>query len=325
VSGLPQVDAPDPEGETISVIICAYTLDRWNHLCAAVESVRSQTRAPLETIVVIDGNEELEHRARGALGGIEVLHNIHRAGLSGGRQTGADRARGSILAFLDDDATADPEWLEELARAYDDPLVLGAGGLIEPAWEQSQPRWFPPEFTWVVGCTYAGMPRRTARIRNPIGANMSVRADVLRRAGPFDPRLGRAPGAKALSGTAEETEFSIRASREHPGHYWIYEPRARVLHAVPPQRATWRYFVRRCVVEGTAKALLSSITGSEDGLRSERTYARSILPRALLRELGRGVRGQPDGFARAAAIVAGLTITAAAYLRTRCSLAVRSS
>jgi glycosyltransferase involved in cell wall biosynthesis len=313
------------EAETVSVIICAYTLDRWNHLRAAVESVRVQTAPALETIVVIDGNDELERRARGELSGVEVLRNAHRAGLSGGRQTGADRARGSILAFLDDDAAADPDWLEQLAGVYEDPLVLGAGGLIEPAWEQSPPRWFPPEFAWVVGCTYAGMPRKTARIRNPIGANMSVRAAVLRRAGAFDPRLGRAPGAKALSGTAEETEFSIRASREHPGHYWIYEPRARVVHAVPPERATWRYFVRRCVVEGTAKALLASIAGSDDGLRSERAYARSILPRAVLRDLGRGVRGHADGFARASAIVAGLTITATAYLRTRCSLAVQSS
>jgi glycosyltransferase involved in cell wall biosynthesis len=319
------MSAPHPEPETFSVIICAYTLDRWVNLCAAVESVRGQAKVALETIVVIDGNDELERRARGELTGVEVLHNVHRAGLSGGRQTGADRARGSILAFLDDDAAADPDWLEQLAGAYEDPLVLGAGGLIEPAWEQSRPRWFPPEFAWVVGCTYAGMPRKTARIRNPIGANMSVRATVLRRAGAFDPRLGRAPGAKALSGTAEETEFSIRASREHPGHYWLYEPRARVVHAVPPERATWRYFVRRCVVEGTAKALLASITGSDDGLRSERAYARSILPRAMLRELGRGVRGHPEGFARASAIVAGLTITAMAYLRTRCALAVRSS
>lgn len=45
------------------------------------------------------------------------------------------------------------------------------------------PVWFPCEFDWVVGCTYAGMDVRSGRIRNPIGANMSIRADVIARAG----------------------------------------------------------------------------------------------------------------------------------------------
>jgi glycosyltransferase involved in cell wall biosynthesis len=306
------------------VIICAYTLDRWANLVAAVTSVARQTRPPLETIVVIDGNDELERRARAQLRDVEVLRNAYLPGLSGGRQTGAERARGSVLAFLDDDAIADVDWLERLAGAYEDPLALGAGGLIEPAWERPAPGWFPAEFNWVVGCTYAGMPSTLARVRNPIGANMSVRAAVLARAGAFDPRLGRAPGAKPLSGTAEETEFCIRAAREHPGHHWLYEPRARVRHAVPPQRATWAYFVRRCVVEGTAKAVLSAIAGSDDGLSTERAYVRSVLPRALRRELGAGLRGERDALGRAGAIVAGLGITAAAYLSARVTARVRS-
>jgi len=303
--------------DTISVIICAHTLDRWATLCAAVASVAAQTRPALETLVVIDGNDELERRARLELAVVEVLRNAHGAGLSGARQTGADRARGSILAFLDDDAVACANWLEALAAAYADPLVLGAGGLIEPSWQRSEPAWFPAEFNWVIGCTYAGMPSETARVRNPIGANMSMRAEVLAAAGGFDSRFGRAPGAKPLSGTAEETEFSIRAARANPGHHWIYEPRARVRHDVPAQRGTMRYFARRCVVEGTAKASLTAVAGADDGLRSERAYVRSVLPRALTRELGRGIRGDRRGFARAGAIVAGLTITTAAYVRAR--------
>lgn len=309
---------------TVSVIVCAYTIERWANLQDAVASIGRQSAPPLETIVVIDGNDALEALARRELSAVTVLANAHRQGLSGARQTGAEHASGSVLAFLDDDAAADPDWLEQLVAAYADPLVLGAGGLIDPAWEGGAPGWFPAEFNWVVGCTYAGMPQTTAHVRNPIGANMSVRASVLTAAGAFDPRLGRAPGAKALSGTAEETEFCIRASREHPGHHWIYEPRARVVHAVPPARSTWRYFVRRCVVEGTAKALLSGIAGSDDSLRSERSYVRSVLPRAVLRDLARGLRGNRDGFARAGAIIAGLAITTGAYGWTRATGVLRA-
>ncbi|MGA2757608.1 MAG: glycosyltransferase family 2 protein [Solirubrobacteraceae bacterium] len=312
------------EADAISVIVCTHTLERWEYLRAAVDSVRAQTLAPAETIVVIDGNAALERRARAELEGVEVLRNLHTPGLSGGRQSGAERARGSILAFLDDDAVADRDWLQRLADVYRDPLVLGVGGAIDPVWEQPPPRWFPAEFNWVIGCSYVGMPTSAQRVRNVIGANMSMRATVLAQAGAFDSRLGRAAGARALSGSAEETELCIRAARQHPGHYWIYEPRARVVHSVPPQRGTWRYFVRRCGVEGTAKAVLSGIAGAQDGLSSERRYVRSVLPRAVGRELAGAVRGHPDGLARASAITAGLAITAAAYGRGRWALSNRS-
>ena len=311
-------------GPSISVIICAYTLERWDNLVEVVGSVLAQTRPALETIVVIDGNDELARLARETFADAVVLANAYEPGLSGGRRTGSERARGEVVAFIDDDAVADPDWLEQLSGPYQDPNVLGAGGVIEPLWEQPPPRWFPAEFNWVVGCTYAGMPVHRDRIRNPIGANMSVRATVLARTGAFDPRLGRVPGAKAVSGAAEETEFCVRASQLHPGHYWIYEPRARVRHHVPPQRATWRYFVRRCVVEGTSKAQLAQVTGAEDGLRTERRYVRSVLPRAVLRDLVEGARGRLEGFAQAAAIFAGLAITTSAYVCTLADLRRRA-
>jgi hypothetical protein len=312
--------AAEPREPSISVVICAYTLARWADLERAVESLGAQTRPPLETIVVIDNNRELETRARAELTGALVVANAHEPGLSGGRRTGTARARGEVIAFLDDDAIADRDWLEQLAAVYEDPLVLGAGGLIEPLWVAPPPAWFPAEFNWVVGCTYAGMPVRRGRVRNPIGANMSVRVGVLARAGAFDPRLGRSPGAGPVHGTAEETEFCIRASQAHPGHYWIYEPRARVRHTVPPERASFAYFARRCVVEGTAKAQLALYAGADEGLRSEREYTRAVLPRAVARNLRAGLRGEPGGFARAGAIVAGLAITAGAYVRTRARL-----
>ena len=93
--------------------------------------------------------------------------------------------------------------------------------------------------------------------------------------------------------------------------------RRSVRHVVPPQRATLRYFVRRCYVEGQAKALLTALTGTAEGLRAERTYTRSVLPRAVLRNLRAGTRGDPGGFGRAGAIVGGFAVTVLAYGRTR--------
>ena len=316
-----EVTGEHPPGEAsppdVSVIICAYTLERWAYLSAAVGSVARQTLPARETIVVIDHEGELERRARSELEGAVVIANAHARGLSGARQTGAQRASGSVLAFLDDDAAAASDWLEWLIAPYADPLVLGVGGRIDAVWEGGRPRWFPPEYDWVVGCSYVGLPQTTARIRNPIGANMSVRASVLAVAGAFDARLGRSAGTGAVSGAAEETEFAIRAARTHPGRHWVYEPRAAAAHAVPASRATWRYFARRCAVEGSAKGQLAAIAGTGDGLRSERAYVRSVLPRALGRELARGMRGDAGGFAAAGAVVTGLLLTAASYARAR--------
>jgi len=315
------VGGPELEREAgvdFSVIICAFTFDRWGALVQAVGSARDQTLPPREVIVVIDGNDELQQRAEAALDGAIVTANVGASGLCGGRQTGGEMASGTILVYLDDDAIADPDWLEQLAAAYLDPDVLGAGGLVEPMWLGPAPRWLPAEFNWIVGCTYAGLPQHAGRIRNPIGANMSMRADVLARTGGFEPQLGRTNRGKSMSGTCDETEFCIRASRLHPGGYWVFQPGARVRHAVPPERTTWRYFVRRCRLEGASKAVLTGIAGEEDGLRSERAYTRSVLPRAVARELGSVLRG--DGLAgllRAATIVMGLLLTGGAYAEGR--------
>ena len=209
-----------------SVVICAHTLDRWDELNRAVGSVRTQTCAPREIVVVVDNNEALRERAAREIAGVTVLPNAKQPGLSGGRMTGAEYITAPVIAFLDDDAVADPRWLEELLEAYRDPAVLGAGGPVEPLWQAPPPSWFPGEFRWVVGCTYAGMHVRDGRIRNPIGANMSVRADVLRGAGGFTSELGRRKLGFSVSGRAkiggkaescEETEFCIRAARLYPG------------------------------------------------------------------------------------------------------------
>ncbi|MFC0242574.1 glycosyltransferase family 2 protein [Rhodopseudomonas telluris] len=314
--------------ETIdaSVVICAHTLDRWDDLTRAVASVRAQQPPARELIVVIDNNEHLRERAAREIDGVTILANEGPAGLSGARMTGAAHATGTVIAFLDDDAVTEPGWLAALLDAYLDPAVIGAGGPVEPLWRAPRPAWFPDEFLWVVGCTYAGMHIQQGRIRNPVGANMSVRADVLRRAGGFTSDLGRRKLGFSVSGKAriggkaescEETEFSIRTARLNPGCHWAYRRGAQVRHCVPAQRTTWKYFVQRCLVEGTAKAVLTRLTGHADGLGAENRYVREVLPRAVARNLVAALRGEPGALGRAGAIVAGFTLTAFAYARTR--------
>jgi len=295
---------------TVSVVVCAYTMARWDLLGRALCSVRSQTRRALEVLLVVDHCPELLARAE-ELPGVRVFANVGAVGLSGARNTGVARARGDVVAFLDDDAAAAPDWLERLIRPYDDPHIAGVGGLVVAEWEGGKPAWFPQEFNWVVGCSYVGQPTVISAVRNPIGANMSFRRDAVLAVGGFSADVGRM-GARPLG--CEETELSIRVVRHDPASFIVLEPRSVVRHHVPGGRSRWGYFWRRCWAEGLSKAAVSRLTDPRSALSSERSYALRTLPRGVAHGMADAVRrGEPSGAARALAIGAGLSITAAGY------------
>lgn len=299
-------------GESVSVVICAYTLDRWAELVQAVISVGDQTRHPDQTIVVIDHNPALLERARQTFTDATVIANPSDRGLSGARNAGVAAARGEIVAFLDDDARADRQWLAGLLSAYRDPSVVGTGGLVEPRWRSRRPaRWLPREFYWTIGCSYTGLPTEVAAIRNPIGASMSFRREAIVRAGGFREGVGRV-GAVPLG--CEETELAVRIAGASPAFKIMHTPAARVDHLVTPERARWRYFTHRCWNEGRSKAAVVHHVGARAGLASERSYVLRALPRGVRRELGLAVRGDLWGAVRATTIVAGLSATVAGYL-----------
>src|SRR5437870_245449 len=90
--------------DDISVIICAYTEERWNDLVAAIESVQQQTLPPREIIVVVDHNPNLLERTRQQGSRVVIVENMEARGLRGARNSGLTVAQGNIIAFLDDDA-----------------------------------------------------------------------------------------------------------------------------------------------------------------------------------------------------------------------------
>jgi GT2 family glycosyltransferase len=296
----------------VSVVICAYTEKRWDDILAAVASVRAQSLAAREMIVVADHNPVLYERLRSALTDVTVLENREEPGLSGGRNTGVAVARGQIVAFLDDDAVAEPGWLEFLADSYSDPAVAGVGGLALPLWETRRPSWFPAEFDWVVGCTYTGMPESRAPVRNLMGCNASFRREVFDTAGGFDSGFGRSAGQRPLGG-CEETEFCIRLSQRVPGSVLLFDNRAVVWHRVPAPRCRFSYFRSRCYAEGLAKALVTRSVGAADALSAERRYTTRTLPRGVARGVADTLRGRAAGLGRAGAILAGLATVTAGY------------
>ena len=299
---------PEPR-LTASVVICCYTDARWDDLGDAVRSARALDPPADEVVVVVDHNPALRERLRTLFPDLTIVDNARECGLSGARNAGIAASRGDLLVFLDDDAVADPRLVGHLARQAARPGTLGAGARILPAWQGARPRWFPDEFLWVLGCTYAGL--RPGPVRNLIGAAMAVRRSVFDAVGGFEGTLGRTHTGLPLG--CEETELCIRARASDPAGRFVYAPEAVCRHRIVPARATWRYFARRCFAEGLSKAHLAALAGATPALATERAYVLRTLPRGVLRGLAAGLSGDPGGFARAGAIVLGFAATAAGF------------
>ena len=311
---------PNSSGKlSMSVVTCTYASARTEQLALLVDALRSQTEPPEQIIVVVDHNPALLPDLRARLPDVVVTPNAQDRGLSGGRNTGLELATGDLVAFIDDDAIPEPDWLERLRDAYRDPAVIGVGGQVEPSWEGAVPSWFPAEFGWVVGCGYTGLPQTPAPVRNFIGCNMSFRRQEIAAMGGFRIDLGRVGLAPV---GCEETEFCIRLVHDRPGRQLRFEPRARVHHSVPRNRLTWAYFRARCYSEGRSKARVARISGTSSALSSERSYVTRTLAHAVAATAPRWARGDRSAPLRSAAIMAGLAMTTLGYAVGRWELAV---
>lgn len=302
---------------SLAVVICAYSDERRPQLVASIRSVLDQTVRPCRTVVVVDHNDGLLAYVRAYFPDVVAIANEAMRGLSGARNCGVRAAGADIIAFLDDDAIAEPDWLARLAAHYANPAVCGVGGKVLPLWQDGRPRWFPEEFQWVVGCSYRGLPDRLKPVRNPIGCNMSFRRAVFDTVGGFREGIGRT-GQDAAG--CEETELSIRICQAIAGSLILYDPQAVVHHHVTRNRSRWDYFRKRCIAEGRSKGAVVRATGASKTLAAEQNYVMRTLPEGVARGLvDAALRFDPWGLLRAVGIVAGLAFTVVGYAGARVS------
>jgi glucosyl-dolichyl phosphate glucuronosyltransferase len=223
---------------------------------------------PDEVIVVVDTSAERETFSL-ALDGqfhpsLRIISSGKR-GLASARNCGMEISVGEIIAFIDDDATADPGWLSELTRSFqENPGAAVVGGQVRPVF---QGRGIPEKWNWIIGCT-----SRNPRSKRPVGCNMAIKRGVFRTVGQFDERLGRIQKTLAIG---EETDFFLRILEQMPGSTIVCNPRAVVFHRVPIKRTTARYMIRRAYQEGAGKAIM----GKDHHLGTEKTFLRYYLTR----------------------------------------------
>ena len=156
-----------------------------------------------------------------------------------------------VLAFVDDDAVAEPGWYEALARRWAEapPEVACIGGPIRPRFAVEPPRWYSDAIKHVLTLLDRGPdvrdldPDREA----VYGANISFRVEPLREVGGFDPGLGHS-GGRVFFGEEDAAQRAL----VRLGYRVRYVPDAAVWHVIPAERLTRRSFLRRRYAFGVA-------------------------------------------------------------------------
>lgn len=247
-----------PHPPRITAAIC--TFERYDLLPGAIASALAQS-LPAEAfeVIVVDNSPDALRSGReaAAFAGHANLRWYHepRPGLSNARNVAARHAAAPLIAYLDDDARADPVWLENIAGCFDQfgEAVKVVGGRIRPWWGAPRPDWLPDEMLGDITVVDHGPERRLLHEGEWVaGANIAFRVDAVRQVGWFDTSLGRTGGGASLL-SAEETAVTDRIRAQ--GGLVAYDPLAAVEHWVDPERLTQRWFRRRAAWQAVSDYL----------------------------------------------------------------------
>lgn len=250
----------------VSAIICTH--NREHYLGAAIDSLLSQDFADFEVVVVDNASSDRTRAVVEARLSDPRLKYIYEPvmGLSVARNTGASFARSAILAYLDDDAIASPQWLQTLWDAYqaNEKLAI-AGGKVTLIWVDGMvaPAWLSDGLAGNLGAydlgdsvLYIDRPGLTPR-----GLNYSIRRTFLEQVGGFDTNLGRV-GKNLLSNEElHMTKLALQA-----GWQVAYLPDALVAHHVSPNRVKQGWFLSRGWWQGISECYQEQLVG-EAGLK----------------------------------------------------------
>lgn len=261
----------------VSVVLCTYTLEMYDHFKEAAESVLSQTYDEVELVVIVDGNPDVYEEVNADYGDREdvvIELNEENVGLLESRNRGAKVASGEVVAFIDDDAVADENWVDRLAGAYNEREVIAAGGKMTPRWVAGKPPFLPEEFYWLVGVTHRGFveEERPQEVRNTFGSNISFRREVFLELDGFDTAIGGRKGDKNLQGG--ETELCARMRDVYGEGVW-YVPDAEVEHKVFAYRTKFSWLVERAFWQGYSKRAMETFV--EDSSDQEGDFLGRLL------------------------------------------------
>ncbi|GAA2982106.1 GT2 family glycosyltransferase [Microbacterium terrae] len=231
---------PPTSPVTVSVVIITYA--RPQYLSECLRHLREMPEQPHQ-IIVVDGSPDDRSRdlLSSGFAGVEYIrHSLGKGTMPESRQLGLAAATGDVVAFIDDDAYADRDWLAHLTRAYEDPTVAGVGGRADNG--------RPHEGNEGIGSIgrllpngdltgfFAADPQRLVLVHHLLGANQSYRREVLAAIGGI---RGNYPGTCLR----EESDICLRLIAA--GHKLVFDPRVLVRHVAAPYQIGGQRFDRR--------------------------------------------------------------------------------
>lgn len=305
-----------------SVVVATYRRPTFVREC--LSHIQLQTVAPVRVIVVDASPDSLTRDVVAEFAGVEYRRNERGVGTtSTSRAIGIADLEEDVVAFIDDDAYAEPEWLEELLKPYADASVGAVGGRALNG-QSGEAREGLGEIGLLLPNgrltgNFAADPGHEVDVDHLLGANMSVRLDAIRAAGGI---------REFYPGTClrEESDVVLRIGKM--GMRIVFAPRA-VVHHVAGDYAKGRRFDSRYHYYAARNhlVLLATVFGWRD--RVVRRYLRTASQqfgreiaggvRALTDPERRGVRRKVSGLAggirRAGLLAAGSVAGAAAAVR----------
>jgi GT2 family glycosyltransferase len=182
----PNRDITPSSAPRISVVICTYNGSATLREC--LDGVTALRYPNFEVVVVSDGSTDTSAEIAGGYESVRLIETPQE-GLACARNTGMRAATGEIIAYIDDDAIPDRDWLTHLAATFGQGDFAAVGG----------PNVLPPNSGAIAQCV-ANAPGGPTHVlvsdrdaEHIPGCNMAVRKDALERIGGFDPQF-RAAG-----------------------------------------------------------------------------------------------------------------------------------
>lgn len=256
----------------VSVIVCTYAEERFEDFLEAVQSLQAQTYDNIEIVLVIDGNETIHEWTTKRFDGKDniVIHcNDKNHGISASRTRGVEIASGDVVAFIDDDAIANEDWVETLVKAYQEHDAIAVGGQMVGEWIGDRPWFLPQEFNWLVGVTHRGFGETGSEVRNTFESNLSFRRDVFLDLGGFDPKLG--PTAEEYR-HSEGAEIGVRLKNQHDSGV-LYIEDAIVKHKIFKHRTKFIWLCQRAFKQGVSKRTMAQQSAEESSVESAFLYS----------------------------------------------------
>jgi len=233
----------------ISAIICTY--NRSNILEGAIESLIDQTidKNKFEIIIIDNNSSDNTHEV---VKKFEKYSNVRyvfesEQGLAFARNRGYIEAKGRYIAYIDDDAKAESDWIENIYAIIqcNNPPPLIIGGPIYPFYLTKKPEWYLDEYeirTWGKEPRYLNIGEYLS------GSNMIFSKEILEEFGGFDTKLGVVGGKLNLG--EESSLFNKIWEKYGNTKIGFYSPDLKVYHLVPDEKMTLHYFFKRRFMAG---------------------------------------------------------------------------